>query len=155
MTANEPVTIETTSATETQAFAENLGQQLRGGETIELIGDVGAGKTTFVKGLARGVGSSDRVSSPTFTVNNVYAGKKFSLYHYDFYRLDDYEIIARELGETLVEGKAVVVMEWTEELESRLHDRLRISIEPSSESESGRILKIWLPHSYEYIILPT
>lgn len=155
MTANGPATIETTSATETQAFAENLGQQLRGGETIELIGDVGAGKTTFVKGLARGVGSADRVSSPTFTVNNVYAGKKFSLYHYDFYRLDDYEIVAHELGEILAEGKAVVVMEWAEELENRLQDRLRIAIEPSGESESGRILKVWLPHSYEYIILPT
>lgn len=152
MTANGPVTIETDSATETQAFAENLGQQLRGGEIIELIGDVGAGKTTFVKGLARGIGSSDRVSSPTFTVNNVYAGKDFSLYHYDFYRLEDYEIIARELAETLAEGKAVVVMEWAEELDNQLQGRLRIVIEPNSESELGRSLKIWLPSIYKHII---
>lgn len=155
MTANWPVAITTSNETETQAFAENLGKQLRGGEIIELIGDVGAGKTTFVKGLTRGIGSSDRVSSPTFTVNNVYTGEDFLLYHYDFYRLEDYEIIAHELNETLAEGKAVVVMEWAEELETQLQDRLRIAIEPSSEAELGRTLKIWLPASYKHITLPT
>lgn len=155
MTANGPVTIATTNEAETQVFAENLGQQLRGGEIIELIGDVGAGKTTFVKGLARGIGSADRVGSPTFTINNVYKGEDFLLYHYDFYRLEDYEIIARELDETLAEGKAVVVMEWAEELQGQLQDRLKIFIKPSSETESGRTLKIWLPASYRHITLPT
>ena len=83
-----------TSATET--YAEKLANRLVGGEVIELVGDVGAGKTTFVRGLAKGLGSTDHVSSPTFTVEQVYTGR-LTLYHYDFYRLPDAGVVKNQL----------------------------------------------------------
>src|SRR5688572_15811906 len=98
MSASRKLTIETTDSLSTENFAETIGSQLKGGEIIELIGDVGAGKTTFARGLARGVGSTDRVTSPTFTVSNVYESGRIILKHYDFYRLNDLAIIKNELA---------------------------------------------------------
>ena len=79
-------------------FGEEIAKKLEGGECLEFIGDVGAGKTTLIKGIAKGLGSKDEVQSPSFTINRVYKAKdKIDIYHYDFYRLHDAGIIQHEL----------------------------------------------------------
>lgn len=135
------------SATET--FAETLGKRLRGGEIIELIGDVGAGKTTFVKGLARGIGSTDRVSSPTFTIEQIYKGR-IALHHFDFYRLHEPGLITHELEEALSASDSSVVLEWAETVKNTLPEsRIAVRFEVAGENE--RKLHIFIPQNYGYL----
>ena len=94
------------------ALGTQIAAQLHGGQVIELIGDVGAGKTTFTKGLARGLGIAEAVQSPTFTISRPYQGKRWHLAHYDFYRLDDAGIMQDELAETLADSDTITVIEW-------------------------------------------
>ena len=111
-----------------------LGEVLGGGETIELISDLGGGKTTFVRGIAQGIGSADHVSSPSFTINNQYGAASLRLYHYDFYRLHDPGLIAAEMAEVLHDKKNIVVIEWGGLVDTVLPDkRLRIKIVPTAE----------------------
>jgi tRNA threonylcarbamoyladenosine biosynthesis protein TsaE len=105
----------TRSAAETEAVGEELAASLRPGDLVLLSGELGAGKTTFVRGLARGLGSSAEVQSPTFTLVRVYPGR-VQLGHVDLYRLEAGSGIA-ELGlEDLLE-QGVVVVEWGERLQ--------------------------------------
>lgn len=98
-----------------QEFAKNFGARLKGGEVIELIGDVGTGKTTFVKGLAAGLGVKETVQSPSFTIFARYdAANGRSLHHYDFYRLEEPGLIAHDLAESLENKTAVTVIEWSQ-----------------------------------------
>lgn len=116
-------------------MAERLGRQLKGGEVIELISDLGGGKTTFVKGLARGIGSDDQVTSPTFTLSNLYQGTGLQLHHFDFYRLAEPGIMRDELAEVLSDPQNVVVIEWAEIVHDILtDDRLTISITATGET---------------------
>lgn len=118
---------------QTIRFARKLGAELAGGEVIELIGDIGSGKTTFVKGLAEGAGYKGGVTSPTFTIQQIYEGR-ISIYHYDFYRLDDPGIMAREIEETLENENAAAVVEWAETVNGVLPaDRIKIRIKPTGE----------------------
>ena len=94
------------------ALGAQIAAQLHGGQVIELIGDVGAGKTTFTKGIARGLGITEAVQSPTFTISRRYRGKRWHLAHYDFYRLDDAGIMQDELAETLADRDTITVIEW-------------------------------------------
>jgi tRNA threonylcarbamoyladenosine biosynthesis protein TsaE len=105
---------ETASEIETSAVGEALGQTRRAGDVVLLYGDLGAGKTAFVRGLARGLGANpDDVSSPTFTLVQEYAGPRLTLFHVDLYRLEPAEI--DDLGlEDLVSGHGVVAIEWAE-----------------------------------------
>lgn len=140
----------TESAAATEELAEQLGRQLKGGEVIELIGDVGTGKTTFVRGLARGIGSKDRVSSPTFTVSKIYNSDLITLYHYDFYRLNDLNIIRNELAETTADSKNSVVLEWADEVRDALnpdHIRLQINV----RGDEARQLTFYFPQKYRHI----
>ncbi len=115
-------------------LAEKIGKQLKGGEVIELISDVGGGKTTFVRGLVRGAGSQDRVASPTFTINRVYKAPKFEIKHYDFYRMHESGLMEHELAEALQDTHAVVVMEWSDVVQHVLPGkRMQIGITPTSE----------------------
>ncbi len=113
-----------------QEFGERLGLLLKGGEVIELIGDVGAGKTTLVRGLARGMGVSETVQSPSFTISRLYdAPHEQRLAHYDFYRLVDAGIMSDELSEMIGTRGTVVVIEWADAVESVLpKDKLTITI---------------------------
>lgn len=139
---------ETSSATE--SFAERMGAQLKGGEVIELIGDVGAGKTTFVRGLARGAGSLDRVSSPTFTVSKIYTSQNVTIVHYDFYRLDDVSIMQNELAEALENEKTTIVMEWAEEVQDVLPNE-HIILRFKSDGADTRQIESVIPAEYSYI----
>lgn len=110
------------SPAETLAAGENLGRKLRGGETILLRGELGAGKTVFAKGIAKGLGVSARVLSPTFTIMNEYEGERLKLFHFDAYRLSCGEE-AEEAGLTEFLGRldGVCVIEWPENMVSALN----------------------------------
>ena len=97
-------------------FGAKLGAELRGGEVIELIGDVGAGKTTFTKGLAKGLAIAETVQSPSFTISRVYDGR-LELVHYDFYRLNNAGVMALELADNLSDAEKVVVIDAEENME--------------------------------------
>src|SRR5687767_41688 len=99
--------IESTSSVHTEQLAEQLGQRLKGGEVIELASDLGGGKTTFVRGLARGFGSTDKVSSPTFTVQKVYKTGGKEMHHYDFYRLAEAGLTGHELEDSIGDDSIV------------------------------------------------
>lgn len=109
------VNIKTISSSEDMiSFGQELGNSLKGGEIIELIGDVGAGKTTFTKGLAKSLGITDEIQSPTFTISRVYEGSKNNLVHYDFYRLNDAGIMAIEMQDVIDDPNNITVIEWGE-----------------------------------------
>ena len=120
---------------ELRLFGEKIGQALAGAETIELVGDVGAGKTTLVKAIISGLGSSETVQSPTFTINRVYDltnNRRFI--HYDFYRLSDAGIMKLELAEAVADSQTIVAIEWADVVEGVLPaDRLTINILPLGE----------------------
>jgi len=97
---------------DTLSFAKAVGTKLKGGEIIELIGDLGSGKTTFVSGLVEGTGSKDIVSSPTFMIKKEYVAQDLTIYHFDFYRLDKSDLIIHELEDIVSKPKSVVVIEW-------------------------------------------
>lgn len=121
--------INSTSTEATEQFAEKIGQALKGGEVIELISDLGGGKTTFTRGLARGAGSADKVASPTFTISKVYDTNTFQIHHFDFYRLQEAGIVADELAEVLHDPEVVTVVEWADVVQHVLpEDRLTIRI---------------------------
>jgi tRNA threonylcarbamoyladenosine biosynthesis protein TsaE len=122
--------IEVNSEHEMQQFGEQLGRLMKGGEVIELIGDVGAGKTTLVRGLAAGMGVQETVQSPSFTISRLYdAPQEMRLAHYDFYRLIDAGIMTQELSEMIGTRGTVVVIEWAGAVEEVLPaDRLTIVI---------------------------
>lgn len=143
------VKVKTNSVEETQKLAQKLAQKLNGGEVIELIGDVGAGKTTFVVGLAEGLESRDHVSSPTFTICNVYKGR-LTIQHCDFYRLHDDKLIQKEL-EDLIDDEGVVVLEWSENLVRKIDETVKIYIDYKSEEK--RLITLELPRKYEYLAL--
>ena len=135
------ITIESESAM--KSFGERLGVLLSGGECIELIGDIGAGKTTLTKGIALGLGVTETVQSPTFTINRTYETPGgLQLNHYDFYRLSDPGIMAEELAESLTNPSTVIVIEWGDVVASILpEDHLRITLESPSEFERVLILE--------------
>ena len=127
---------EINSTDEMIAFGEEIGGQISGGMVLELIGDVGAGKTTFTKGLAKGLGISETVQSPTFTISRVYEGEKLTLSHYDFYRLNDYGIMEMELAENLSNTKNVTVVEWAGDLAEILPKKhLKLVFESLNENQ--------------------
>lgn len=95
-------------------IGEKFAGELEFPAVVELIGDVGAGKTTFTRGLAKGLGVLEPVTSPSFTISKRYAGEKANLVHYDFYRLEDPGIMAEDLADSLSEENTVVVVEWGE-----------------------------------------
>ncbi|QHN43148.1 tRNA (adenosine(37)-N6)-threonylcarbamoyltransferase complex ATPase subunit type 1 TsaE [Candidatus Mycosynbacter amalyticus] len=121
-------------------FGERVARNLHGGEVLELVGDVGAGKTTFTKGLARGLGVHDAVQSPTFAISREYDGERgLHLVHYDFYRLDNAGIMADELAESLADEHGVTVVEWAETVASILPtDRVTLTIRLVADDEQAR-----------------
>ena len=102
---------------ELESFAEQLGAFLKTQKlplVLELVGDVGAGKTTFTKALAKGLGVKDPVTSPSFTISKRYSANNLTLIHYDFYRLPDPGLMAEDLAESLVDPCALTVLEWAD-----------------------------------------
>ena len=104
------------SVADTEQFACQLATELKGGEVLLLVGEMGAGKTHFVKGLAKGLGVDDVVTSPTFALHNSYSGR-LTLNHFDFYRIDSSEEVAiLGLDEIFFDKHAVAAIEWSEKV---------------------------------------
>ncbi len=134
--------IEVKSTGAMQALGAKIGDRIMGGEVIVLIGDIGAGKTTFTKGLARSMGISEDVQSPTFTVSRVYeTGRGVTLAHYDFYRLSDPGIMRAELMEAVHDPRVATIIEWSEIVADVLPtDTLRMII--TATGEDTRIVEL-------------
>jgi tRNA threonylcarbamoyladenosine biosynthesis protein TsaE len=125
---------EINSPDETRNLAERLASRLVAGDIITLTGDLGAGKTTFTQGLAKGLGVNRNVNSPTFTIIKEYQGLNFPLYHMDAYRLEDqYE----DLGlDEYFYGQGICVIEWPQMIEEQLPvQRLDITILKSGDED--------------------
>jgi tRNA threonylcarbamoyladenosine biosynthesis protein TsaE len=130
------IELNTQTAEQTMAIAERIGKNLKGGEVVELVADVGGGKTTFVRGLAKGAGSKNHVSSPTFTISKVYQAPKFEIVHFDFYRLEESGLIEYEIQEAIFDPITVIVVEWSDVIKHILpEERLVISIYQTHEDE--------------------
>lgn len=127
--------IEVNSEQEMKGFGAQIGALLHGGEMIELIGDVGAGKTTLTKGIAAGLAVDEDVQSPSFTISRVYEGRdSLRLFHYDFYRLQEAGIMHNELEETLRDSQSITLIEWADIIKGVLPiDRLSITIQSPTE----------------------
>ena len=140
--------LKTYNPAETQAIGENLARQCKGGEILCLSGNLGSGKTTFVKGIARGLKIDGKnVNSPTFVIMNVYQGR-LPLYHFDFYRLESHAEIAGIGYDEFLYGNGVAVIEWAERF-GRLMPPENLSIELSSEGDQTRILR-FTPYGERY-----
>lgn len=124
------------SAGETERFAAQFGQNLPVGTVVGLSGDLGAGKTQFVKGLARGLGVIDRVHSPTFALVNIYRSGRLPLYHLDLYRLETPEQILSAGLDEFFTPDGISVVEWVERWPgpAPVHYR-RVQIDVTGESE--------------------
>lgn len=101
------------SPEETKRFAEAFAKRLSPGSVVTLDGDLGAGKTAFVQGMAKGLGITDYISSPTFTIINCYEGR-LPLYHFDVYRICDYDEMYEIGYEEYINSEGVCVIEWSE-----------------------------------------
>ena len=133
---------------ETKKIGERIGRKLEGGELVELTGDLGTGKTVFIKGLAKGLGIAQPISSPTFTISRVYEVKGKSFHHFDFYRIDSGDIVAMEIAEATTDPDAIVVVEWAEHIKEALpNDFLAIKLRRLSEAEREIIIE---PHGPQY-----
>jgi tRNA threonylcarbamoyladenosine biosynthesis protein TsaE len=107
-------TFTTKSDQETIALGSKLGALLSGGEFIALTGDLGGGKTQFTKGIAKGLGITETIVSPTFTIERVYG----NLHHFDLYRISNDTEVAAGIKDLVSVGKSIVVVEWPENIES-------------------------------------
>lgn len=132
-------------------LGSKFGAALKGGEVLELIGDVGAGKTTFVKGLALGMNIKDDVQSPSFTINRRYSSDaSLVLNHYDFYRLPDAGIMSMEVAEGLSEANNITVIEWGESIKNVLPDD-RIILNIHYLADQGRKIEFQIPKKFDYL----
>ncbi len=118
---SSPQVIISDSESETRQLGIELAKRLVGGTVVALCGDLGAGKTVFARGLARGLGIEDPVTSPTFTVVQEYSGLDLDLYHIDLYRVEDAsDLVALGLEQMVGNLSAVTVVEWAERAEDLL-----------------------------------
>jgi tRNA threonylcarbamoyladenosine biosynthesis protein TsaE len=142
---------DSTSSDVTERLGEQLGRNLHGGEVIELVSDLGGGKTTFTRGLVRGTGSTDRVGSPTFTLSREYTAPRFTVAHFDFYRLGEAGIMGDELDEIIHDPAYVTVVEWGD----IVHDVLpknRLTVQLTQTGDDQRRVSINCPAELAYAL---
>lgn len=140
-----------TSSDATEKLAEQLGRNLRGGESIELVSDLGGGKTTFVRGMAKGMKSTDVVTSPSYTISKIYKADKLELHHYDFYRLEHAGLMEHELADVLSDPCAVVVIEWADVVAHVLPAN-HIRVHLKNTGEHSRQLSFNYPKKLDYVM---
>ena len=132
--------VETADEAATSGAGQRLGETLSPGSVVLLTGQLGAGKTAFVRGIALGLGASpDDVSSPTFTLIQEYRGGRHTLHHVDLYRLNAIEVADLGLDE-LISGEDVVAIEWAERWPGRPEDAIEVSI--ADEGEDRRRIEV-------------
>ena len=127
---------------ETQDIAQNLGKKIKKGTILALYGDLGAGKTTFIQGLAKGLGINKRILSPTFVIIRSYKGKKFNFHHIDLYRLNsESQILDQGITQLFEDPRNIVAVEWAERMEKILpKNTLKINLKYLSDK--GREIEI-------------
>ncbi len=130
----------TNSAEETERLGQRLGETLRGGEVVAYLGELGAGKTAFTRGLARGLGISMCVTSPTYTIVNEYTGGRLPLFHFDMYRLGSEEELFDIGWEDYLARGGVCAVEWSENVSGAMEDAITVRIEKTSDE--GRKITI-------------
>lgn len=121
------------SESEMLEFGKQFAAKIQSPQVIELVGDVGAGKTTFVRGLAEGLNIAEPVTSPSFTISKSYAFQKNQqeniLTHYDFYRLGDPGLMSEDLEESILNPNTVTIVEWADSVQDFLpENRIKIQI---------------------------
>lgn len=131
----------THSDSETEAVGEALAATLSPGTVIAFTGDLGAGKTAFTRGLARGLGIGERVTSPTFTIVNEYEGGRLPLFHFDMYRLESSEELFDIGWEDYLRRGGVCAVEWSEKIADALVGALRVDIQ-RGEGERDRVITV-------------
>lgn len=135
--------VRTRSAAETTSLGQRVGEAIRPGEALLLTGELGTGKTTFVQGLARGLGSPDQIRSPTFTLVRRHAGGRYPLVHVDLFRCADPQEVM-DLGlEELLDAPAVAAIEWGEKafpIIGRDYLELEFSWEADDDARTIRFL---------------
>ncbi|WP_288602542.1 tRNA (adenosine(37)-N6)-threonylcarbamoyltransferase complex ATPase subunit type 1 TsaE [uncultured Treponema sp.] len=131
----------THSAQETVDLGEKIGSLLKSGDVIAMTGTLAAGKTTITKGIAKALGITDVVTSPTFCLISEYEGTKMPLYHMDVYRLDGPEDFINLGVEDMLDGDGVCIVEWSEKVSSELPKRT-IKIEITTLEDGSRQIKI-------------
>lgn len=126
----------TESPAATRALGERLAHMLRAGDVLLLLGDLGAGKSELTRGIAKGLGITATVASPSFTILNVYDEGRLPLYHFDWYRLNGAEELYEMGMDEYLGGDGVAVVEWPSQCPEAIpKTRLEISIEPLGETE--------------------
>ena len=128
----------TNSPTETEAVGAALGRILPAGTVVAYTGDLGAGKTAFTRGLAKGLGAAEQVTSPTYTIVNEYLSGRLPLFHFDMYRLTCAEDLWDIGWEDYLDRGGICAVEWSENVEDALEDPVRVRIEKLGE-DSRRI----------------
>ena len=128
----------TASPAETEAIGAALGKILPPGTVIAYRGDLGAGKTAFTRGLAKGLGCTDMVTSPTYTIVNEYLNGRMPLFHFDMYRLASSDDLWDIGWEDYLERGGVCAVEWSENVEDAMEGAISVTIEKTGE-ESRRI----------------
>ena len=130
------------SVQETEALGRALAQHLTPGTVVAFTGDLGAGKTAFVRGMAQGLGIAQRVTSPTFTIVNEYEGGRLPLFHFDLYRLGDPEELFDIGWEDYLARGGVCAVEWSENVADALEDEpIRVDIR-RGEHDGQRVISI-------------
>ena len=127
------MTFITNSPEETEAVGQALGQVVQPGTVIAYTGDLGAGKTAFTRGLARGMGASDRVTSPTYTIVNEYLSGRLPLFHFDMYRLSSSEDLWDIGWEDYLDRGGVCAVEWSENVADAMAGAIFVRIEKCGE----------------------
>ena len=136
----------TNSPEKSEAIGQLLASRLQPGTIIAFEGDLGAGKTAFTRGLARGLGAADRVTSPTYTIVNEYLGGKMPLFHFDMYRLESADDLFDIGWEDYLERGGICAVEWSENVRDAMEGALTVRIQKTGETsrtitlEGGKIL---------------
>ena len=126
----------------TQKLAKKMTKTLNGGDVILFYGDLGSGKTTFIKSVAKYLGVKDNVTSPTFNIVKQYSGKDYKLYHFDLYRIDDEkELEMIGVRDILNDETGIVVVEWAENAPDYFEKGMKISIEKIDEKSRKFIIE--------------
>ena len=123
----------TNSPEETEKLGEKLAKQLKPGTVLAYRGDLGAGKTAFTRGLARGLGYTEPVTSPTYTIVNEYLGGRMPLFHFDMYRLSSADDLFDIGWEDYLERGGVCAVEWSENVPEAMEGAVEVSIEKTGE----------------------
>ena len=123
----------TNSPIETETVGAALAEKLTAGDVIAYEGDLGAGKTAFTRGLARGLGITDPVTSPTYTIVNEYLSGKLPLFHFDMYRLSCADDLFDIGWEDYLERGGVCAVEWSENVEEAMEGAIRVKIEKTGD----------------------